>query len=269
MLRLIALDLDQTLFGDDLLVAEPVLKALELARQAGVLLTIVTGREARLASKFARDLGITTPIVCAQGGCLYDPVVDQVLEEQRLAAELLPRILTVAAGYGWNYHFETSDRLYFPRQSNHPPLLFELLRYSNWVRVGNLLSDMPEAPHKLIVTINSTDTRQRVVKEMEDSLGDVLSVVPSHPHLIEGLPSGVDKGRGLESLCRKLGIDRTEVLAIGDSDADVPMLEWAGLGVAMGNASPAAKAAARWIAPPLSEHGVAAAILKHLSAVTG
>jgi len=57
-----------------------------------------------------------------------------------------------------------------------------------------------------------------------------------------------------------MGEDESEVLAIGDSDADVPMIEWAGMGVAMGNGSPAAKAAADWVAPTLEEDGAAAAI---------
>jgi hydroxymethylpyrimidine pyrophosphatase-like HAD family hydrolase len=55
-----------------------------------------------------------------------------------------------------------------------------------------------------------------------------------------------------------------EVLAVGDNDNDVPMLEWAGVGVAVGNASPAARLAADWIAPPLQEDGAAATIEKFI-----
>jgi hydroxymethylpyrimidine pyrophosphatase-like HAD family hydrolase len=70
----------------------------------------------------------------------------------------------------------------------------------------------------------------------------------------------VDKGRGLAWLADHLRIEQSEVLAIGDSDADVPMIEWAGIGVAMGNGSPDAKAAADWVAPTLENNGAAAAI---------
>lgn len=260
MIRLIALDLDQTVFGSDLAVSPAVQRAISESRSKDAAVTIATGREARLASRFARELGVTAPIICAQGGCIYDHLADQVLHEVRLPAVLLPAILDAAARFGWNFHFETSDRLYFPKESNHPAVFFELLRYSSWVRVGDLLRDMPELPHKLIVTLGATEDRERIISEMRLALGDEVTIVPSHPHLVEALPAGVHKGHGLAWLAAHLGFSQKEVLAIGDSDADAPMLEWAGIGVAMGNGSPGAKAAADWIAPSLEQDGAAAAL---------
>ena len=262
MIRLIALDLDQTVFGSDLAVSPRVQRVIGRAQNAGVRVTIATGREMALARRFARELNITTPIISAQGGCIYDQVHDRMLHEVRLAPESLPRILDAAKRRGWNIHFETSDRLYFPRESSHPPVLFELLRYSNWVRVGDLLRDMPEPPHKLIVTLDRPEDRARMVAEMEAELGREVTIVPSHPHLVEGLPEGVNKGHGLAWLAEHLGVARAEVMAIGDSEADVPMIEWAGVGVAMGDGSAAAKAAADWVAPPLAEDGAAVAMEK-------
>ncbi len=260
MIQLIALDLDQTIFGPDLVVSPGVQRAIAQAQAAAVRVTIATGREARLATKFARELGITAPIICAQGGCIYDFVRDRVLHDVRLSPKVLPRMLEAARQYGWNIHFEMSDRLYFPRESNHPAVLFELLRYSNWVRVGDLLRDLPEAPHKLIVTANRPEDRPRIVEEMTKALGDVVTVVPSHPHLVEGLPAGVDKAHGLAWLAGHLQVAQENVMAVGDSEADLPMIKWAGVGVAMGNGSELVKAAADWVAPSLEHDGAAAAI---------
>ncbi len=260
MIRLISLDLDQTTFGADLVVSRRVQDSIAQALRRELVVTIATGREARLAAKFARELNLNAPIICAQGSCIYDPVSEKVVRDVRLPPEVLPKILDAATRYHWNIHFETAERLYFPKQSHHPPLLFELLRYSKWARVGDLLRDMPESPNKVIVTHEETTDRQRIVTEMEDSLGREITIVPSHPHLVEGLPKGVDKGRGLAWLADYLGIAQTEVLAIGDSEADIPMLAWAGIGVAMGNGSQACKAAADWIAPSVEEDGVAVAL---------
>jgi Cof subfamily protein (haloacid dehalogenase superfamily) len=260
MLRLIALDLDQTILGHDLAFSRRVHAAITRAMAGGVAVTIATGREARLAARFARELGLTAPIICAQGGCIYDHVHDRVLQDTRLAREMIPGILQAAERYGWNTHFEMSDQLYFPRESNHPPVLFELLRYSSWVRVGDLLRDMPEPPHKVIVTLPQPEDRARIMREMEEAFGGELTIVPSHPHLVEGLPAGVNKGHGLAWLARHLGVAREETMAVGDSDADIPMVEWAGVGVAMGNGTPDVKAVADWIAPPLDEEGAAVAI---------
>jgi len=259
-IRLIALDLDQTVFGMDLVVRPRVQAVISEVRKLGTTLTIATGRDAKLAAKFARDLGVTVPIVCSQGGCIYDHQRDRVLHDVRLRAELLPRILQAADRYGWNIHFQVFDQIFLPAQSNHPPVVFELMRYSHWARVGNLLQDMPEPPHKFIVALSRPEDRARIVAEMEEALGGEVTIVPSHPHLVEGLPKGVDKRHGLAWLADHLGVSQNEVLAIGDSEADVPMIEWAGIGVAMGNGSPAAKAAADWVAPTLEEDGVAAAL---------
>jgi Cof subfamily protein (haloacid dehalogenase superfamily) len=243
-IRLLALDLDQTVFGADLVVSARVQASISQAKAVGIDVTIATGRDVKLASRFARELGATVPIICAQGGCIYDFRNDQVLHDVRLQPELLPRILKAAEQYGWNVHFEVFDRLYLPAHSNHPPVLFELLRYCHWVRVGDLLHDMPEPPHKVIVTLCRPEDRARVVAEMQAAFGGDLTAVPSHPYLVEGLPKGVDKGHGLAWLASHLGIDQKVVMAIGDSEADVPMIKWAGVGVAIGNASAAAKAAA-------------------------
>jgi 5-amino-6-(5-phospho-D-ribitylamino)uracil phosphatase len=74
------------------------------------------------------------------------------------------------------------------------------------------------------------------------------------------LPHGVHKGHGLAWLAERLGIEQSRTMGIGDSEADIPMLRWAGLGVAMGNAAPDVKAAADWVAPSLEEDGAAVAI---------
>jgi len=91
-----------------------------------------------------------------------------------------------------------------------------------------------------------------------------LAVVPSHPILVEGLPPGLSKATGLAWLAESLGIEREAVLAVGDNDNDVPMLEWAGVGVAMGHSSPAARAVADWIAPDVAHDGAAVALEKYV-----
>ena len=262
-IRLVALDLDQTLFGIDLVMSERVSATIARVKAKGTALTIATGRDGKLAARFARDLAVETPIICAQGATIYDYVNDRVLHDARLDRDLVPQILKAAEQHGWNIHFEIFDQTYLPAQSKHPPVLFELMRYTRWVRVGNLLEAMPEAPHKVILTLPHPEDRDRVIGEMQQTFGDRVTVVSSHPYLVEGLPAGVDKGHGLRWLAQHLGVSQGEVMAIGDSGADVSMLQWAGVGVAMGNGSSAAKAAADWVAPTLQEDGAAVALEKY------
>ena len=78
--------------------------------------------------------------------------------------------------------------------------------------------------------------------------------------MVEGTALGNDKGEGIRRLCQLLQIDPQRVLAIGDNDNDIPMLKTVGYGVAMGNATPGAKAVAKWVAPSVEEDGAAVAL---------
>ena len=89
-IRLVALDLDQTVFGMDLVVRPRVQAVISQVGKLGTTFTIATGRDPKLATRFARELGVTAPIICAQGGCIYDHQRDRVLHDVRLRMELLP-----------------------------------------------------------------------------------------------------------------------------------------------------------------------------------
>jgi Cof subfamily protein (haloacid dehalogenase superfamily) len=269
MIRLVASDLDQTLFGADLVISARVRATIAEVMRSGVVFTIATGREAAVAARFARELEIAAPIICTQGACIYDPVHDKILQNTTLARELLPRLIDAGRDHGWNFHFEMSNRLILPASSAHPPAFFELLRYSKWSRAEDLLAALTDPPHKMVVTLNSPEGRDRLIEEMRRAIGDIVTIVPSHPFLVEALPAGVNKGHGLAWLAGYLSIPRAAVMTLGDSDADISMIEWAGVGVAMRDSSPGALAAADWIAPTVGEDGAAVAMEKFVLNRTG
>jgi Cof subfamily protein (haloacid dehalogenase superfamily) len=264
MIRLAAFDLDQTLIGDDLVVSESTRHAINAAQQSGVIVALVTGRGPEVSAHFARLLGLTAPVVCYQGGMVYDFIEDKIVNELRLPVDLLPAIVREAKNNDWNLHFEVSGHIYLPPISNHPPIFYELIRVTKWSRLDDLLNDLPSVPHKFIVTLNHPLERAKIVAELSAVFAEQINIIPSHPYLVEGLPAGVDKGCGLAWLADYYHIPADQVLAVGDNDNDVPMLKWAGLGVAVGNASPMARAAADWIAPPVSQDGAAATIEKYI-----
>jgi len=267
MIRLAAFDLDGTLIGHDLAFSPRVKAVVAQALAQGVVVTLATGRGPSPTDQFAAQLNLAAPLICFQGCVIYDYRMEHVLHETRLEPAVLPLIVRLAEERGWNLQFESDDMIYFPRESNHPKQLFDLLKVSNWKRVNNFLADLPEAPHKFILSVHDTAERDALAAELRDSFAKAatpITVVPSHAILVEGLPYGMSKAVGLEWLADYLHIPREEVLAVGDNDNDAEMLRWAGVGVAMGGGSPAALAAAAWIAPPVKEDGAAAALEKYL-----
>jgi Cof subfamily protein (haloacid dehalogenase superfamily) len=266
-IRLAALDLDHTLVGPDLNLRPRVKEAVARCLARGVAVTIATGRGAAITSRYAAELGLTAPIICFQGGLVYDYLARRVLHETRLDPGVIPVVVAMAERYGWNLQFETTTMSYLPRVSGHSQELLDLLRLAGWRRVDNLATDLPETPHKFILTSNDPAQRDALTAELSARLAEAgldLTVVPSHPLLVEGIPAGLSKATGLAWLADYLGVPRAAVLAVGDNDNDAPMLAWAGVGVAMGNSSPAALAAAGWVTSSVAEDGVAVALEKYV-----
>jgi len=267
MFRLVAFDLDHTLVAANLTLSPRVKAAVARALQQGVCVTIATGRGPSPTDQFATELNLTTPLVCFQGGLVYDHRARRALHEMRLDPATVPVITRLAEEHHWNLQFESPHMIYLPRTSNHPQELLDLLSVAQWKRVDSFLTDLPETPHKFILAVHDRSERDALAAELRATLKAhellaKISVVPSHPILVEGIPLGVNKAAGLTWLADYLNIPAHEVLAVGDNDNDVEMLRWAGLGVAMADGSPAARAAAKTSVPSASEEGAAIALEK-------
>ena len=266
MIKLIALDIDGTLVNHALQFSPRVKQAIARALETGLIVTLATGRGPSPTDYFAEQLGLTAPLVTLQGGVIYDYRRRLTLHETRLAPEVIPWIAAEARARGWHLHFETTDMVYMPYGLETPSELAALFRVANLTRVKDFLTQMPETPHKFIVSVREPAEREGVRQELARlvrAAGLPLDVFPSHPILVEALPAGIHKASGLAWLARQLNIAPGEALAVGDNDNDLTMLKWAGVGVAMGSDSPAALAAADWIAPGLDEDGAAVAIEKY------
>lgn len=263
MIKLIALDIDGTLVLPDLTITPRVQAAIKTAIERGIVVTLATGRGAVPTDQFAASLGLTAPLVCMQGAQIYDYLKRDVLHETFLPDGVQEWAVSLAEEHGWDLHFESREFVYHSNRIDSVDEVREIYRLSNRRAVEDFMEDMPHRPHKFLVALRDPSEAQDVIKELRASAaaaGFDLEIVVSSPFLVEGLAKGINKSIGLIWLTEQLSITAADVLAIGDNDNDVEMLTWAGTGVAMGNGSERAKAAADWVAPSVLEDGAAIAI---------
>jgi Cof subfamily protein (haloacid dehalogenase superfamily) len=256
--RLLALDLDGTLLREDLSVTPRVRRALELAQRQGVRLTLASGRAFTSMRRWVEDLGLTTPVICYQGAMVTDPCTQRRVQNHTFPTSLVGELSAFAWERRLSLTLYAEDAIYVAHKLHSDEF------YAKWFGlpyhvVDDLAMALPTEPTKFLL-IGTGAELDRVTPEATQRFGERLQVVRSHELFLEGLALGVTKGSALAWLAQSLGIARAETMAIGDSGNDKEMLAWAGLGVAMGNASSEAKASADYIAPSVDEDGVAEAV---------
>lgn len=263
--RLLAVDYDGTVAVDGGLPSARVVNAVAEARGRGVRVVLATGRGFRSASHYASVLGLTDPVICYQGGLIRELTGAQVtLWAESLPAAPLAQALQFAVARDLDLGLYATDAVYVT--SLRRPREF----YDRWFGVplrfvpdfNRALAQMQaegDAPVKCLF-IGEPAESDRLEVELTAQFAGRLTVVRSHEYFVELIPPTVSKGHALAFLAGRFDVPQAAVMAVGDSGNDISMLRWAGVGVAMGNAASGVKAAADWIAPPVAEDGLVAAI---------
>ncbi len=261
-IRLLALDLDGTILTDLHTIPARTQAAIKAAARS-VHVTIATGREYEVTRKFVRMLDLTTPTICYQGALIYNGHIGEIIHQESLPLPLTHRLIDMARARrlalylcGGNGESYTEAATPFSRG-------FFTEVGMKVMEVGDLKEIITAPPIKGLI-VHPVEEAGKLGVELQVGLNGYLSVFRSHDMLIEVTSPNVSKGHALANLAGYYGIPQSEVMAIGDHDNDIDMIAWAGLGVAMGNASAGAKAVANVIAPPVSEEGAAWAIEKFI-----
>ncbi len=263
MIKLIAVDLDGTVVKHDLSISAKVVEALEHASNQGVKITIATGRGPASTRAYWQNLSVNAPVICTQGGLIYDLATDTQLRRISLSNQITNDVLAFAARHeSWQPVLYLDDRIHVMEIRHGEAFYREMLVPEPPIISQSLVRALGTRDSDKILFVVDPHQATAVADSLKQFLGSRASVVQSHAMFVEVNPSMATKGKGLEFVAARLEIDQSEVLAIGDQENDVTMLTWAGVGVAMGNASPSAKEAANWIAPSIEEDGVVAALKK-------
>jgi hypothetical protein len=232
-----------------------VRQAFRRALRAGVHVALATGRAFPDTARYALELGMDVPVICYQGGLIQDPRTGQVLYRATMPRALALEAVELAARDDLDINVYVNDEIFVSRLRHDDGF------YQQWFglpvhQVGDLRAALTEEPVKFIIIAEEAEA-DRIHPAWKTHFKGRLQIVRSHRLFVEGNPLGVSKGHALARLAAHLGVSREETIAIGDNDNDRTMIEWAGLGVAMGNAPPSLQAIADCVAPPVTEDGVA------------
>ncbi len=259
---MIATDVDGTLLDEDEHVTPRTRSAVQAAVASGVQFVLATGRPPRWITPVVDELGFAPMAVCANGAVIYDPPEqDRIISARTLSVDVLTELADIATrvipGAGL-----AVERVGRSAHDSATPQFVSSPGYEHaWLNPDNTevaIEDLLSAPAVKLLIRKAGARSSQMAAELAKHLGSQGDITYSTNNgLIEINPTGTSKATGVEHLARPLGIAAEDVIAFGDMPNDVPMLRWAGLGVAMGNAHPEAVAAANEVTGPNSDDGLA------------
>ena len=264
-IKLLALDLDGTLLNGEKQISPRTRAALDRVRQQGVLVVPVTGRPSQGIPQAVLDLPGLRYAVSSNGATIRDLATGQVLLEKLLPAatclEVLDRcaqvpmlreVFRAGVGYLSRGDYETLRARYAGTS---------MLQYHLDTRqvlpgtVAEFLQADPRPVEELFFLTGSPQEKAALRDLLTGIQG--IGFADPFPNDLEVIAGDIDKGEALRFLLRHLGLEASQVLAMGDGGSDLPLLQAAGIGVAMANAIPELRAAAAYVCRPNTEDGVA------------
>lgn len=266
-IRLVAIDIDGTLLTPQHELSPRVERAVRGALAQDIHIVLATGKSRTSAVPLIEKLGIPSPGIFLQGLALYD-AQGHIVHQETLDPDLTRRVLTIAEDRGFGLLLYSGTRI-LSRQRDpitdavtipfHEPAPEVVGPLQNWVEA------LPV--NKLLIV-----GEPQAVSALRWHLGHVVGrsarlVQAGWPNMVELLPPGASKGAMLARLLNDLNLKPAQVMAIGDAENDIEMVQLAGVGVAMGNAAQHLKDIADFVTEPNTADGVAVALEKYIPAL--
>lgn len=269
--HLIALDLDGTLLTDKKEISPFTKNVIYHALRQGHIVVIATGRPHRASIAYYHELGLQTPMVNFNGALIHHPTQEKWdALHSPLPRETALKIIQTCYDFGVNNIFaEIEDNMYLDKHDQQLLDLFTEPDEHDLITVGSLKNHLHSDPTSLLVYPKNDQTEQLSLY-LEEKHANVIE----HRHwgvpwdVIEIVRKGISKATGLQKIAHYYHISPEHIIAFGDEDNDLEMIDYAGVGVAMGNAIGALKKVARFETLTNEEDGVGKFLASYLGLET-
>ncbi|MFD3446773.1 Cof-type HAD-IIB family hydrolase [Microbacteriaceae bacterium 4G12] len=267
--KMIVLDLDDTLLRDDHTISTRTKEALMEAQQLGVKVVLASGRPTYAMRKIAEELHLAeygSFILSFNGAKIINCQTNEELFSSTLSPQTVHELYDISRQEDVWIHTYVGDTIVTESHNQYTKIEGDITGMPV-IEVSNFKEAVTEPVVKVLM-LEDPEKLANVEKKLQQELAGKLSVMRSKPFFLEFTEAGVTKGTSLSQLIEKLGITREEVIAMGDSYNDLAMIEFAGLGVAMGNAPDDIKESANYVTDTNMNDGVAKVVerfvLKHM-----
>ncbi|CAH0122533.1 MULTISPECIES: Cof-type HAD-IIB family hydrolase [unclassified Paenibacillus] len=262
MYRMIAIDIDDTLLNDDMIITDETKQAIRDAIDNGIVVTLATGRMYPSAVQIARQLDLNVPLITYQGAKIKNLLDQKTVYERFVPQPIVQAVFDYARRQGLHLQVYHDDILY--SREDH-----EFVRtYSDTLLVPYTVAPnfdgLADKPLNKLLIADRPDKVDCICEELMSMFGQAAYITKSKPEYVEVLHVEATKGHALEYLASHYEIPMAQVIAIGDSWNDHEMIERAGLGVAMGNAIPSLQRLADYVTLTNNLNGVAHVIRKFM-----
>jgi Cof subfamily protein (haloacid dehalogenase superfamily) len=259
-IRLVCLDLDGTLLNHEHQLGTVNRQAIERCLAQGTQVMLASGRLYQSIALFAQDIGLSGPQIALNGGLVVECPSQKIHAIDRLSPQRIDQIVAILDAHGLESQVFTAHGIVTRPDAKGielissfgepPPEIRPVLRGAEIIDPVKVLTLLEPGP---------------LDQELAKAMGPEICTIRTGQYFLEFMTPGISKGHALAAIMAESGLSKDQVIAMGDNDNDVSMFQVAGHSVAMDNATPAAKAAARYHSGHHHhDHGVAQALERYV-----
>jgi Cof subfamily protein (haloacid dehalogenase superfamily) len=258
-LKMVVVDIDGTLLNSQHQMGERTEKALKAAIEKGIQVVLATGKTRISGDPIIQKLGLKTPGIYLQGLAIYD-ADGTARHMQALDPAVARRVITFAEDRGYLLAAYSGTRILIRAPV---PGSDQLTTYNEPLAevVGPLQNVLEGMPINKLIAFGGDPRRVKALRwQLDMQLNGSVKLTQALDSMLEILPPGASKGAALRVLLKEMGISAEDVLAIGDAENDIEMIQLAGVGVAVGNADAKTQASAKYVVASNDADGVGEAV---------
>lgn len=270
--KLFVTDMDGTLLNSNKDITRENKTAINKLIENGVEVLLASGRHTAMLKEYPKRLGINTPVVGCNGGIISNLKTGEIHYISEMKIDSVVKSIEIANKLDLDFWIYEKDNIYYSSETDRIRMLSannksvsedEIVPLKKYNGISEIIEASGKILKVLFILIGHQDVRETLYQELS-KISDI-EFCQSSDVFIDVMNKGTTKGRAVQMYAEKKGIKREEVITIGDNDNDISMLEYAGLGIAMGNAEESAKRASKYITRDCDSNGFGEAVDKILN----